>query len=120
VIVLGNSALPRRPSLIVRLRYAGIRDTRRSSGTGTRRANGAAQGGICDSGGVQAFAADVRFRAIGRAMFLFCNDSCTAVLTETECCGAKWTYVPFDKTMGHQNKFVNRTRHAVPCAWLNS
>jgi hypothetical protein len=48
--------------------------------------NSAAQGGICDSGGVQAFAADVRFRAIGRAMFFFCNDSCTAVLAETECC----------------------------------
>jgi hypothetical protein len=27
---------------------------------------------------------------------------------------------PLTKTMGHQNKFVNRTRHAVACAWLNS
>jgi hypothetical protein len=70
VIVLGNSALPRRPSLIVRLRFAGIRGTRGGVQASAREgANGAAQGGICGSGGARAFAADVRFRAIGRAMF---------------------------------------------------
>jgi hypothetical protein len=110
------TAVPDRPFTVCRDSW-----TRGGTQASAREgANGAAQGGICDSGGVQAFAADVRVRAIGRAMFLFCYDSCTAVLAETECRETEWTYMAFDKKMGHQNKFVNRTRHAVPCAWLNS